>query len=240
MGSDDRTAAALHRTFWIGGGSGAGKSTVARRLAAAFDLRVYATDDVMSAHAARLDAQSAPHLADFMAMDMDERWARRSPEVMLDTFHWFRGEGFDLVVEDLLGLAPDGPVVAEGFRLLPSLVAPLLAEPAQAVWLLPTPRFRRAALESRGSTWDIPGRTADPERALHNLLERDRMFTDRLAERTRRLGLQVVHVEVGMGEDELVGRVAAMFGLQPGDQQLRAVDAARRGGDDLSGNPASG
>ncbi|WP_409179728.1 hypothetical protein F9C11_24675 [Amycolatopsis sp. VS8301801F10] len=32
----------------------------------------------------------APHA--FLAMDMDERWARRSPAVMPETFPWFRGE----------------------------------------------------------------------------------------------------------------------------------------------------
>ena len=32
-------------------------------------------------------------------MDMDERWVNRSPEVMLETFHGFQGEGFDLVLE---------------------------------------------------------------------------------------------------------------------------------------------
>jgi 2-phosphoglycerate kinase len=235
VGSDDRTAAAprerLRRTYWIGGGSGAGKSTVARRLASSCDLRVYDTDEVMPAHAGRLTAEEAPHLAQFAAMDMDERWARRSPEVMFDTFHWYRGEGFHLVVEDLVDLAPGGPVVAEGFRLLPSLVAPLLADPARAVWLLPTPRFRRAALDARGSTWDIPGRTGDPERALRNLLERDRMFTDRLAEETRRLGLPAVHVEVGTSEDELVGQVAQLLGpgaRGPTRTGRGAVSAPRR------------
>ena len=33
-------------------------------------------------------------------MDMDERWVSRSPETMLETFGWFRGEGFGLIVED--------------------------------------------------------------------------------------------------------------------------------------------
>lgn len=199
--------------FWIGGGSGAGKSTIANRLAVEHGFRVYDTDSVMSAHAARLTAEEAPHLAAFTAMDMDERWRHRSPETMLDTFHWFRGEGFDLIVDDLLRAESGRPVIAEGFRLLPRLVAPLLADPGHAVWLLPTPEFRRAALDSRGTAWDIPDRTGDPPRAQRNLLERDRLFTDRLAEETADLGLRVIHIETGISEDELAVRTSRMLGL---------------------------
>ena len=75
-----------------------------------------------------------PLLQEFMAMNMDERWVNRPPEVMLETFHGFQGEGFDLVLDDLLALPPDPPVLAEGFSLLPRLVGPLLSRPRQAVW----------------------------------------------------------------------------------------------------------
>src|SRR5215211_7577064 len=67
-----------------------------------------------------------------LAMDMDERWVHRSPETMLETFHWFRGEGFGLIVEDLLRLPRVPGVVVEGIRLLPHLVKPLLSRPGQA------------------------------------------------------------------------------------------------------------
>jgi len=157
--------------------------------------------------------QSTPYLQRFVAMDMDERWVNRSPETMLDTFHWYRGEGFDLIVEDLLALPADRGVVAEGFRLLPELVAPLLAEPRRAVWLLPTPEFRRAAFERRGGLWQIAGRTSDPERALNNLLERDRMFTERLDATASGLGLPVIRVDLAMTEDDLAALVAASFRL---------------------------
>jgi len=39
-----------------------------------------------------------------MTMDMDERWVNRSPQAMLETFHWFRGEGFSMIIEDILRL----------------------------------------------------------------------------------------------------------------------------------------
>jgi len=206
-------AARLRHVYWVGGGSGAGKSTVARRLAGRHDLDLYATDDVMSEHARASTPENSPSLARFKAMDMDERWVNRSPEIMLETFHWFRGEGFGLIVEDLLRRPPEPRVIVEGFRLLPRLVKPLLAVPRRAVWLLPTPEFRRMALESRGSLWDIAGRTNHPDRALRNLLERDRMFTERLRTEAKHLDLNVIAVDITITEDEMVDRVAEALGL---------------------------
>jgi 2-phosphoglycerate kinase len=205
--------ARLRHVYWIGGGSGAGKSTIARRIAALHGLRLYATDDVMSDHAGRSTPEDSPFLSEFMAMDMDERWVNRSPETMLETFHWFRGEGFNLIVEDLLHLPKQPCVIVEGLRLLPHLVKPLLTTPSNAVWLLPTPDFRRAALDSRGSTWEIARKTTDPDRALCNLLERDRLFTGRLYEQTKPLQLRVIEVDITMTEDDLAERVTESFGL---------------------------
>lgn len=205
--------ARLGHVYWIGGGTGAGKSTIARRIAARYGLRLYATDDRMSDHTSRSPAEDSPLLNEFLAMDMDERWLNRSPEVMLETFHWFRGEGFGLIVDDLLRQPPEPSVIVEGFRLLPHLVKPLVAVPRNAVWLLPTPEFRRAAIEQRGSLWTIAGKTSDPKTALRNLLERDRMFTERLYEETRRLDLRVIEVDTNMTEDALAQRVTSAFGF---------------------------
>jgi hypothetical protein len=204
----------LQHVYWIGGGSGAGKSTIARRIADLHSLHLYATDDAMADHARRSTSGDAPLLHGFMAMDMDERWVNRPPRTMLDTFHWFQGEGFDLIVEDLLRLPREPGVIAEGFRLLPRLVAPLLSEPAHAVWLLPTPDFRQAVMESRGGpAAGFLARTTDPDRALRNLLERDRMFTDVLREETARLELPAIEVDATMTEDDLASRVTDVFGL---------------------------
>ncbi|MFF9809629.1 hypothetical protein ACF1G5_31675 [Streptomyces coeruleorubidus] len=204
----------MRHVYWIGGGSGAGKSTIARGLADRQGWRLYSTDDVMGDHARRITPGEAPFLHAFMAMDMDERWVNRSPEIMLETFHWFRGEGFGLIVEDLLRMPRETCVVVEGFRLLPHLVQPLLTEPGHAVWLLPTPEFRQAALTSRATPGEsFTARTSDPERANRNVAARDHMFTERLREETARLRLPTITVDRAMPEDELAERVSGIFRL---------------------------
>jgi hypothetical protein len=161
-GLDDDGAglrAQLRDVYWIGGGSGAGKSTVARRVAARYRLRLYLTDDVMSDHAERSDPEAVP----------------------------FSGH------ERAMGESITGD--------------------ERAVGLIPTPGFRRAAFSSRGSSWEIAGKTGDPARALDNLLERDRMFTDRLREEATGLGLRIIEVDTAMTEEGLTDRVAEAFGL---------------------------
>lgn len=203
----------LPHVRWIGGGSGAGKTTVAARLAADHGLRLYSCDPMQSDHARRSNPVDHPLLHDFLAMDMDERWVNRPPSVMLKTFHGFQGEGFHLILEDLLALPEEPPILAEGYKLLPRLVSPLLSGPNQAVWLVPTPPFRRVAVEMRGSTWDIAGRTSNAERALVNLLARDELFTGEVVKQAAALALRVIEVDGTLSLEDLTMRVAERLGL---------------------------
>src|SRR5262250_3864770 len=100
-----------------------------------------------------------------------------------------------MIIEDILNLPKEPSVVVDGFRLLPRLVKPLLADYSHAVWLIPTAEFRQAVLESRGGPkWGFIAKTSDPERALRNVLARDAMFTDRLNDEAMRLGLYTIEV----------------------------------------------
>ena len=204
----------LRHVYWIGGGSCAGKSTIACRIAGEHGLHLYSTDDVMAEHSRRSTPEDCPLLHRFIAMDMDERWVSRSPATMLETFHWYRGEGFPMILEDLLRMPAARGVLVEGFRLLPHLVKPVLPGLEHAVWLLPSPEFRRAAIERRGgSTSGFLAKTSNPERALQNLLERDRMFTDRLRRQVEELELRSIEVDSAMAEADSVDRVRNLFGL---------------------------
>jgi hypothetical protein len=61
--------------------------------------------------------------------------------------------------------------------------------------------------------WAIAGKTSDPEQALRNLLERDRMFTDRLYDDAKRLELGIIEVDTTTTEEDLAGIVTEMLGL---------------------------
>jgi len=204
----------LRHIRWIGGGSGAGKSTIAGLLAEVYGLHLYHCDDAQSAHTARSNATDHPMLHAFLAMTMDERWVKRTPEEMFHTFHGFHGEGFVLILEDLLGLPTDVPVLVDGYKLLPRLVSPLLSRSDQALWLIPTPEWRRMALSRRGSLWSIAGRTSDPQTALANLLARDALYTEEVARQAAALQLPTIEINGSATVDELVERAAHCLGLR--------------------------
>lgn len=119
-----------------------------------------------------------------------------------------------MIIDDLLRIPADVPVIVEGFRLLPHLVKPILSATNHAVWLLPSPEFREIAIERRGGcTSGFLARTSNPERALQNLLQRDRMFTDRLSNEVQRLELRAIEVTTPMNEDVSTNLVVQIFGL---------------------------
>ena len=204
----------LDHVRWVGGGSGAGKTTVTRLLAERVDARLYSADATIGVHSERLEPADAPLLESFRRMDMDQRWVRRDPVTMYRTFPWYHGEGFDLVLDDLRRLPDDRLVLAEGFRLLPQLVRPQLSAPRHAVWLLPTPGFRQAAFARRCGADAFWLRTSDPDQALANLLERDQIFTDELAGEAARTGLRTVHVDGTRTIEDIAGQLAVRLGLR--------------------------
>jgi len=202
----------LEHVRWLGGASGAGKSTIARQLAADFGLRVYSTDETIGVHAAE-PGPDAPLLKQFRAMSMDERWLEREAPTMAASFPWFAGERFAHIVEDLAALPREPITLAEGFRLLPRLVQPLLAEPWHGIWLIPTAGFRRAAFARRPTDQQFWLRTSDPRTALERLLERDAMFAQAVGKEARELGLRVMQVDGTRSAGEVAGQVAKWFRL---------------------------
>jgi hypothetical protein len=71
----------------------------------------------------------------------------------------------------------------------------LLHDPGHCVRPLPTPEFRLAAFESRGTMWSILNKTSNPKRTLSNLLERDRLFTERLQGMVETADLSAIMVD---------------------------------------------
>jgi len=196
--------------LWIGGATDAGKTTQARRLALTHTLALYECDRTDAAQHERLAAED-PAMAAFMAMSLDERWVQPTPGLLAErSLESFRLR-FPMVLDDLAALARRGrPVLAEGFCLMPDLVAPLIAEPRQAIWLLPTEGFKRRAWAVRGKpSWRT--RVADPERGARNLFERDLLLAAEIARQAAAHGFDTLTIDESRSEDEIAALLQDRF-----------------------------
>lgn len=200
----------LGHVLWIGGGTGAGKSSVAVALSERHGIQRYDYDWHDSRdHTERTREDRHPHRAAFLAMSLDERWVLPTPREMADNALGSFRDRFEMVIEDLLAMPRDRGIVADGFGFVPELVAPVIASNHQAIWLLPTAAFRDVALTRRGST-TIEG-TSDAARARANRLARDDLLTEHVRQKAVTLGLATIDVDGSRGLAEVIDEVERHF-----------------------------
>lgn len=208
----------LDRVLWIGGAQWAGKSTTARYLGVRYPVVVYAYDfhDARShATRARRDPDRFPAFSAFLTdleRDPNLVWVDPSPEEMADQAVRIQEERFALVLEDLAAVPEGSFVVAEGWGIRPELVAPLLDQAEQSLFLVPTEGFRDRQLQAlgRAQAMRLPG-LHDPVRAQANRLERDAILGRRVLAQARELGLPVVEVDGSADEWATAARAERQF-----------------------------
>src|SRR5438552_10364516 len=134
-------------------------------------------------HSDRTRPDRHPMRSAFLAMSLDDQWVNRTPSQMAEAEVAEFTERFEMVLDDLAGLPADR-VVADGFGLLPDLIASVTPDRSQAIFLLPTPEFRDWALAQR--RWVAREGRRHPVRARAKRPPRYAMPTARGRERTHR------------------------------------------------------
>jgi hypothetical protein len=216
-------AVALQHVLWIGGPPGVGKTTIAGRLARRHGLRHHNVDTRTWAHRDRALREGSKAARRWEAMTPRERWVETPPEEMLElSLHFVR---WPMIADDVRALPRAPLVVAEGPTVVPDLVAAGIADPARAVWLLPTPALQRARLAARHVG---PAADADERRARENA---DALWLLVTAEIERRVAAQRVRVLREDGSrtvEESLAAVEAVFAEALADGPRAETPAERR------------
>ncbi|WP_406081988.1 hypothetical protein [Micromonospora sp. NBC_00858] len=206
----------LSHVRWIAGGTGSGKSTLAQALAERYDVLIYDGDRAERDYVRRCTAEKQPHLWALLKAPLAQKWNGRSAQEVFELMPSLHGETFGFVVDDLLAMPTERPVLVDDFRTLPREVAPLLAWPEQAAFLLPTPQFRDRALRTRfadaaraRANWG----DSDHNEALALRLARDELWDAEVRRQGAELHLPVVTIDGSRDVLDLADDLAARFRL---------------------------
>ncbi|KAA2255462.1 hypothetical protein F0L68_28255 [Solihabitans fulvus] len=203
----------LHGALWIGGGQWAGKSTVAQILAFRHGITAYHYDY----HDARghNDRRIARRVRLGQPPDgpgLEDSWVNTTPEEMVaETLAGFPTR-FEWALDDLRPLASPRPVLAEGWGLRPELVAGVCDAARRMVVMVPTEDFRQRQLRDLPRATMIGRGLSDPDRALRNKLERDRLVAEDAVRAAERHGVRVIVVDGSRDAEAVADLVAEHFG----------------------------
>jgi 2-phosphoglycerate kinase len=202
----------LAHVYWLGESPCSGKSTVADRLATRHDISVYRCDDAYYEHIRRVDQARHPTFHRLATALPDGIWLRPVQQQIDDEISLYREE-FDMIIDDLLAMPDDRPVIAEGAALLPEMISSLDIPFHRKLWMIPTEDFQRHHYGTREWRHDVLRETSDPERAWENWMLRDAGFACHVGEQANLLGESVLLIDGSIPIGAVVAKVQSHFAL---------------------------
>lgn len=205
---------------WIIGGSGAGKSTVSRVVAARCDLLRYDMDAYMFGHwMERYDPVRHPaSCAWFHAANPLDFVLSLAPDEFAELYRAANAEMLDLLAQDLLQQPPDQPLLIDGGVTHPSVLLAVL--PATWIVCLGTaPGLHSGSWEhdpARQEMHEWIMGLPDPETKWARFLASDRTITATLLREAEAGAIPIILREQGTTVDESAAAVMARWGLAVG------------------------
>lgn len=207
----------LSHIYWIGGSPCAGKTTIARKLAAEYGFTYYKCDDCYDDHISRSTPDQHPNMYKIKDQTWDQVWSTQfcslSVEEQIEDVIRVYEEQFSLILEDLLARPKTTPIVVEGATLLPHKVAPLLTDLSHAIWMVPTTEFQVEHYKKREWIHRILDQYDDPGLAFSNWMKRDSGFAKKIVKDTEDMNMKSVSVDGSFSIDQSYNLVKMHFEL---------------------------
>jgi hypothetical protein len=213
--SENDLCRSLAHVFWLGGPSDSGKTSVMNIIVQRRRWQRYPCDFHEHNHLiARADPVLHPTIYQSLGRSLDENWLHPTPQQLFEHILVTNDERFPMICDDLRLMPHKPAVLAEGPRLFPKLVAPVLTSLNQAIWLIPTVDFALASQERRDKPSGRYG-SSNPERLRENFLARERLLAEYIESEVTRLGLPFVEVDGRRTVEEIADEVEAHFATYP-------------------------
>ena len=207
-------AMTLSHVAWIGGSPCSGKSSIAAALAEQFEMTIYSCDDAWERHRTMIDAARFPVFHRLSSASCDELWMRPVDTQVSEEIDVYREE-FPLILDDLLALPSDRPVLAEGAALMPHLVHGLHIPPDRTMWLVPTPAFQREHYARRDWRHGVLAGCSDREQAWRNWMSRDIGFARFVSDEARLLDRTCITVDGSQSIEAVFDEVRVRLDFAP-------------------------
>lgn len=128
----------LSHVYWIGGVPTGGKTTASKLLEDKFKY-IYHTDDHAFGQFKRARQEKHPAIIKMSTIPFSE-YITLPEQEWLQLFLQYFHEGFEMILEDLLLLPRDQPILVEGGEIIPELVNEV-ADNNHALWMIPSKEF---------------------------------------------------------------------------------------------------
>ena len=191
----------------------AGKSSIARQLAAQFSLHLYHCDTEFERQIKQVTVEIAPTIHHLHRLSCDDLWLRPIAEQLRTEIDYY-AERFQMILTDLHKLPSEPKIVVEGAELMPTAVFPQLSRREQAIWVVPTEPFQRFHYAQRPWVRGVLSQCSQPEQAFENWMQRDAAFARWIQQETAARQLNCLLVDGSRSIEDNCRHVAQALGLE--------------------------
>lgn len=180
----------MGRIYYLGGSPCSGKSTIAKWLCQAYDLRYYAVDDALEDYTRKGAQKGCPICRKQLTLNAEQIWMR-DPALQCEEELAYYAEISEFLMADL-ARAEEGDLLTEGAAFLPALMHAQGVQKAQYLCLTPTKEFQLFHYQKREWVPHVLADCSDPDAAFANWMQRDVLFADAVRAQCAQLGFSSI------------------------------------------------